>query len=146
MFKNSWAHRKFTENCFWFTIFQSDYEIVSVREIIIWGSWCNFSALSKRSPLLSLLFTTSTAKSFPKASSPSHGVSRGFSKSASSSSGYDYSHDAEAAHMAATAILNLSTRCWERPETLSTKPREPCTKVHFLLFTFTTPMWAWHDI
>lgn len=31
--------------------------------------------------------------------------------------------------MAATAILNLSTRCWERPETLSTKPREPCTKV-----------------
>uniref|UniRef100_A0A3P9NSD8 Myelin transcription factor 1-like n=1 Tax=Poecilia reticulata TaxID=8081 RepID=A0A3P9NSD8_POERE len=36
--------------------------------------------------------------------------------------------DAEAAHMAATAILNLSTRCWERPETCSTKPLEPCTK------------------
>uniref|UniRef100_A0A3Q4N6U2 Myelin transcription factor 1a n=1 Tax=Neolamprologus brichardi TaxID=32507 RepID=A0A3Q4N6U2_NEOBR len=36
--------------------------------------------------------------------------------------------NAEAAHMAATAILNLSTRCWERPETLSTKTREPCTK------------------
>uniref|UniRef100_A0A8C4Z3U8 Myelin transcription factor 1a n=1 Tax=Gadus morhua TaxID=8049 RepID=A0A8C4Z3U8_GADMO len=35
--------------------------------------------------------------------------------------GYDYSHDAEAAHMAATAILNLSTRCWERPENLSNK-------------------------
>uniref|UniRef100_A0A3Q3KC77 Myelin transcription factor 1 domain-containing protein n=1 Tax=Monopterus albus TaxID=43700 RepID=A0A3Q3KC77_MONAL len=35
---------------------------------------------------------------------------------------------AEAAHMAATAILNLSTRCWERPETLNTKPRETCTK------------------
>lgn len=34
---------------------------------------------------------------------------------------YDYSHDAEAAHMAATAILNLSTRCWEKPENLSTK-------------------------
>lgn len=31
--------------------------------------------------------------------------------------------------MAATAILNLSTRCWERPETCSTKLREPCTKV-----------------
>ncbi|KAG7220412.1 hypothetical protein INR49_018250 [Caranx melampygus] len=67
-------------------------------------------------------------KSFPKASSPKHSVSGGFSKSSSSSSGYDYSQDAEAAHMAATAILNLSTRCWERPETLSTKPREPCTK------------------
>uniref|UniRef100_A0A8C3AS74 Myelin transcription factor 1 n=1 Tax=Cyclopterus lumpus TaxID=8103 RepID=A0A8C3AS74_CYCLU len=35
---------------------------------------------------------------------------------------------AEAAHMAATAILNLSTRCWERPETISTKPREPSSK------------------
>lgn len=34
---------------------------------------------------------------------------------------YDYAHDAEAAHMAATAILNLSTRCWEKPENLSTK-------------------------
>ncbi|KAK2852008.1 hypothetical protein Q5P01_008284 [Channa striata] len=68
------------------------------------------------------------SKSFPKASSPTHTISGGFSKSASSSSGYDYSQDAEAAHMAATAILNLSTRCWERPETLNTKPREPCTK------------------
>uniref|UniRef100_A0A3Q2ZFL4 Myelin transcription factor 1 n=1 Tax=Hippocampus comes TaxID=109280 RepID=A0A3Q2ZFL4_HIPCM len=38
-----------------------------------------------------------------------------------SSLAYDYSHDAEAAHMAATAILNLSTRCWEKPENLSTK-------------------------
>uniref|UniRef100_A0A3Q3M9T5 Myelin transcription factor 1b n=1 Tax=Mastacembelus armatus TaxID=205130 RepID=A0A3Q3M9T5_9TELE len=36
---------------------------------------------------------------------------------------YDYSHEAEAAHMAATAILNLSTRCWEKPENLSTKPQ-----------------------
>uniref|UniRef100_A0A3P9NDR8 Myelin transcription factor 1 n=1 Tax=Poecilia reticulata TaxID=8081 RepID=A0A3P9NDR8_POERE len=36
---------------------------------------------------------------------------------------YDYSHDAEAAHMAATAILNLSTRCWEKPENLSIKPQ-----------------------
>nr|XP_040049054.1 myelin transcription factor 1 isoform X1 [Gasterosteus aculeatus aculeatus] len=68
------------------------------------------------------------SKSFPKASSPSHSVSGGFSMSASSSSSYDYSQDAEAAHMAATAILNLSTRCWERPETISTKPREPCSK------------------
>ncbi|KAM6164529.1 myelin transcription factor 1 [Rhynchocyon petersi] len=37
---------------------------------------------------------------------------------------FDYSHDAEAAHMAATAILNLSTRCWEMPENLSTKPQD----------------------
>ncbi|KAM6924953.1 polycomb group protein ASXL1 [Xenentodon cancila] len=67
-------------------------------------------------------------KPFPKASSPNNSVSGGFSKSSLSSSSYDYTQDAEAAHMAATAILNLSTRCWERPETLSTKPREPCTK------------------
>lgn len=77
------------------------------------------------------LLRSPTAKSFPKASSPTNAVSGGFSKSASSSSSYDYSQDAEAAHMAATAILNLSTRCWERPETLNTKPREPCTKVHW---------------
>uniref|UniRef100_A0A8D0LQ70 Myelin transcription factor 1 domain-containing protein n=1 Tax=Sus scrofa TaxID=9823 RepID=A0A8D0LQ70_PIG len=37
---------------------------------------------------------------------------------------FDYAHDAEAAHMAATAILNLSTRCWEMPENLSTKPQD----------------------
>ncbi|KAA0707220.1 Myelin transcription factor 1 [Triplophysa tibetana] len=69
-----------------------------------------------------------TSETLPKAfkpSSPSHSLSGGYTKSSSSStsSGYDYTHDAEAAHMAATAILNLSTRCWERPENLST--REP---------------------
>uniref|UniRef100_H3C9Q3 Myelin transcription factor 1 n=1 Tax=Tetraodon nigroviridis TaxID=99883 RepID=H3C9Q3_TETNG len=37
---------------------------------------------------------------------------------------YDYSQDAEAAHMAATAILNLSTRCWEKPENLSTRAQD----------------------
>ncbi|XP_028265152.1 myelin transcription factor 1-like [Parambassis ranga] len=68
------------------------------------------------------------SKSFPKPPSPSQSVSGSFSKNASSSGGYDYSQDAEAAHMAATAILNLSTRCWERPETLSNKPRDSCTK------------------
>lgn len=31
--------------------------------------------------------------------------------------------------MAATAILNLSTRCWEMPENLSTKPQEAPSKV-----------------
>ncbi|XP_011471320.1 myelin transcription factor 1 isoform X2 [Oryzias latipes] len=66
--------------------------------------------------------------SLPKASSPTHAVSESFPKTALSSSGYDYSQEAEAAHMAATAILNLSTRCWERPETLSTKPQNPYAK------------------
>ncbi|XP_077368116.1 myelin transcription factor 1-like isoform X3 [Festucalex cinctus] len=58
--------------------------------------------------------------SFPKSSSPSLSL-HGYGKP--SSLVYDYSHDAEAAHMAATAILNLSTRCWEKPENLSTKPQ-----------------------
>ncbi|XP_073326480.1 myelin transcription factor 1 [Pagrus major] len=56
----------------------------------------------------------------PKSSSPSLSL-HAYGKS--SSLAYDYSHDAEAAHMAATAILNLSTRCWEKPENLSTKPQ-----------------------
>ncbi|XP_027144386.1 myelin transcription factor 1 isoform X3 [Larimichthys crocea] len=59
-----------------------------------------------------------TKPSFPKSSSPTLSL-HGYGKS--SSLPYDYSHDAEAAHMAATAILNLSTRCWEKPENLSTK-------------------------
>uniref|UniRef100_A0A8C7Z3M1 Myelin transcription factor 1b n=1 Tax=Oryzias sinensis TaxID=183150 RepID=A0A8C7Z3M1_9TELE len=54
----------------------------------------------------------STSETSPKA----------FKSKNTSSLAYDYSHDAEAAHMAATAILNLSTRCWEKPENLSTKP------------------------
>ncbi|XP_069607209.1 myelin transcription factor 1 isoform X2 [Ranitomeya imitator] len=68
------------------------------------------------------------SKPFPKASSPSHSPSSSYVKStSSSSSGFDYTHDAEAAHMAATAILNLSTRCWEMPENLSTKQQDlPC--------------------
>ncbi|XP_074537868.1 myelin transcription factor 1 isoform X2 [Halichoeres trimaculatus] len=60
-----------------------------------------------------------TKPSFPKSSSPSLSL-HAYGKS--SALAYDYSHDAEAAHMAATAILNLSTRCWEKPENLSTKP------------------------
>ncbi|XP_061698011.1 myelin transcription factor 1-like isoform X2 [Syngnathoides biaculeatus] len=58
--------------------------------------------------------------SFDKSPSPSLSL-QGYGKP--SSLAYDYSHDAEAAHMAATAILNLSTRCWEKPENLSTKPQ-----------------------
>ncbi|XP_030280139.1 myelin transcription factor 1 isoform X5 [Sparus aurata] len=61
-----------------------------------------------------------TKPSFPKSPSPSLSL-HAYGKS--SSLAYDYSHDAEAAHMAATAILNLSTRCWEKPENLSTKPQ-----------------------
>ncbi|KAL1021333.1 hypothetical protein UPYG_G00011900 [Umbra pygmaea] len=70
------------------------------------------------------------SKPLSKASSPSHSLSGGYAKSSSSSSSstYDYAHDAEAAHMAATAILNLSTRCWERPENLSTKQQDPAAK------------------
>ncbi|XP_074145041.1 myelin transcription factor 1 isoform X5 [Sminthopsis crassicaudata] len=69
------------------------------------------------------------SKPFPKASSPRHSPSGSYVKSTSSSSaGFDYSHDAEAAHMAATAILNLSTRCWEMPENLSTKQQDLSSK------------------
>uniref|UniRef100_A0A096M1I2 Myelin transcription factor 1 n=1 Tax=Poecilia formosa TaxID=48698 RepID=A0A096M1I2_POEFO len=72
-------------------------------------------------------FCHKTTKPFSKAPSPSHGTSGGLAKNIPSSSGWG-AEDAEAAHMAATAILNLSTRCWERPETCSTKLLEPCTK------------------
>ncbi|XP_031436346.1 myelin transcription factor 1-like protein isoform X3 [Clupea harengus] len=46
-----------------------------------------------------------------------------------SKSSFDYTHDMEAAHMAATAILNLSTRCRELPQSLGTgKPQELCPR------------------
>ncbi|XP_016367316.1 myelin transcription factor 1-like [Sinocyclocheilus rhinocerous] len=64
---------------------------------------------------------------FPRASPPSPSLHSGYGKS--SSSGYDYSHDAEAAHMAATAILNLSTRCWERPENLSIRHQDKSMEI-----------------
>ncbi|XP_078275251.1 myelin transcription factor 1 isoform X2 [Rhinoraja longicauda] len=64
------------------------------------------------------------SKPFPKASSPIHSMSGNYLKSSPSSAGYDYAQEAEAAHMAATAILNLSTRCWEMPENLSTKHQD----------------------
>ncbi|TRY96407.1 hypothetical protein DNTS_033277 [Danionella cerebrum] len=41
-----------------------------------------------------------------------------------SKSSFDYTHDMEAAHMAATAILNLSTRCREMPQSLAGKGPE----------------------
>uniref|UniRef100_A0A8C6FTM2 Myelin transcription factor 1 like n=1 Tax=Moschus moschiferus TaxID=68415 RepID=A0A8C6FTM2_MOSMO len=63
------------------------------------------------------------------APSSSSNLSCGGGSSASSTcskSSFDYTHDAEAAHMAATAILNLSTRCREMPQNLSTKPQDLC--------------------
>ncbi|XP_062858378.1 myelin transcription factor 1-like, a [Trichomycterus rosablanca] len=41
-----------------------------------------------------------------------------------SKSSFDYTQDIEAAHMAATAILNLSTRCRELPQSLNAKAPE----------------------
>uniref|UniRef100_M3ZYQ0 Myelin transcription factor 1 like n=1 Tax=Xiphophorus maculatus TaxID=8083 RepID=M3ZYQ0_XIPMA len=43
-------------------------------------------------------------------------------------SSFDYSHDMEAAHMAATAILNLSTRCREMPHGMGGKPQDLCSQ------------------
>ncbi|XP_074547693.1 myelin transcription factor 1-like protein isoform X3 [Halichoeres trimaculatus] len=45
-----------------------------------------------------------------------------------SKSSFDYSHDMEAAHMAATAILNLSTRCREMPHGMGGKPQDLCSQ------------------
>ncbi|XP_048385828.1 suppression of tumorigenicity 18 protein isoform X3 [Stegostoma tigrinum] len=41
---------------------------------------------------------------------------------------YSYGHDTETTHIAAAAILNLSTRCREIPENLSTKVQDLSTK------------------
>ncbi|KAK5598688.1 Myelin transcription factor 1-like protein, partial [Crenichthys baileyi] len=46
-----------------------------------------------------------------------------------SKSSFDYTHDMEAAHMAATAILNLSTRCRELPNALGGKPHDLLTQI-----------------
>ena len=50
-----------------------------------------------------------------------------------SKSSFDYSHDMEAAHMAATAILNLSTRCRELPHSMGGKPQDLCSQVGGLM-------------
>uniref|UniRef100_A0A671N2V9 Myelin transcription factor 1 like n=1 Tax=Sinocyclocheilus anshuiensis TaxID=1608454 RepID=A0A671N2V9_9TELE len=76
---------------------------------------------------------SSTTSSYgPSSSSLSCGGRGGASSTSStcSKSSFDYTHDMEAAHMAATAILNLSTRCREMPQSLSRKPLEICTQVH----------------
>ncbi|XP_052436558.1 myelin transcription factor 1-like protein isoform X1 [Carassius gibelio] len=74
---------------------------------------------------------SSTTSSYgPSSSSLSCGGGGGASSASStcSKSSFDYTHDMEAAHMAATAILNLSTRCREMPQSLSGKPLEICTQ------------------
>uniref|UniRef100_A0AAR2JAV1 Myelin transcription factor 1 domain-containing protein n=1 Tax=Pygocentrus nattereri TaxID=42514 RepID=A0AAR2JAV1_PYGNA len=64
----------------------------------------------------------------------SSSASRSSASSTCSKSSFDYTHDMEAAHMAATAILNLSTRCREMPQSLTGKPQELCTRVHYECF------------
>uniref|UniRef100_A0A452TBN3 Myelin transcription factor 1 like n=1 Tax=Ursus maritimus TaxID=29073 RepID=A0A452TBN3_URSMA len=69
--------------------------------------------------------SSSTTSSYaPKKMSCGGGSS---ASSTCSKSSFDYAHDMEAAHMAATAILNLSSRCREMPQNLSTKPQDLCT-------------------
>uniref|UniRef100_UPI00358F5FA3 myelin transcription factor 1-like protein n=1 Tax=Myxine glutinosa TaxID=7769 RepID=UPI00358F5FA3 len=48
----------------------------------------------------------------------------GYPPSCSQPASFDYIHDDEAAHMAATAIINLSTRCWESPQPLFSRGQE----------------------
>ncbi|ROL44806.1 Myelin transcription factor 1-like protein [Anabarilius grahami] len=86
---------------------------------------------------------SSTTSSYGPSSSSSlscgGGGARGGESSASSTcskSSFDYTHDMEAAHMAATAILNLSTRCREMPQSLSGKPLEICAQPEGALYTF----------
>lgn len=71
---------------------------------------------------------SSSSSSSYAPSSGSHGScgGGGSGSSASSTCSFDFAHDVEAAHMAATAILNLSTRCREMPQNLSTKPQDLC--------------------
>ncbi|CDQ95816.1 unnamed protein product, partial [Oncorhynchus mykiss] len=77
--------------------------------------------------------TTSTYAPSSSSSSLSCGGGGGGGGSSASStcskSSFDYTHDMEAAHMAATAILNLSTRCREMPHGLGGKPQDLCTRV-----------------
>uniref|UniRef100_A0A1A8DVR2 Myelin transcription factor 1-like, a n=1 Tax=Nothobranchius kadleci TaxID=1051664 RepID=A0A1A8DVR2_NOTKA len=77
---------------------------------------------------------SSTTSSYAPSSSSSMSCERGeaaggggggsSASSTCSKSSFDYTHDMEAAHMAATAILNLSTRCRELPHALGGKPND----------------------
>ncbi|XP_042188344.1 suppression of tumorigenicity 18 protein isoform X3 [Callorhinchus milii] len=68
------------------------------------------------------------AKHFSSAVTSSSRLSSASVQSQCHSGLYSYSHDAEATHLAAAAILNLSTRCREMPQNLSTKPQDLSTK------------------
>uniref|UniRef100_A0A8C4EVI0 Myelin transcription factor 1 like n=1 Tax=Dicentrarchus labrax TaxID=13489 RepID=A0A8C4EVI0_DICLA len=78
------------------------------------------------------------AKRYCKNSSSASSTTSTYAPSSSSSSlscggggggsSFDYSHDMEAAHMAATAILNLSTRCREMPHGMGGKPQDLCSQ------------------
>ncbi|XP_043308904.1 myelin transcription factor 1-like protein isoform X1 [Cervus canadensis] len=71
--------------------------------------------------------SSSTTSTYAPSSSSNLSCGGGSSASSTcSKSSFDYTHDVEAAHMAATAILNLSTRCREMPQNLSTKPQDLC--------------------
>ncbi|XP_048660873.1 myelin transcription factor 1-like protein isoform X14 [Marmota marmota marmota] len=71
--------------------------------------------------------SSSTTSSYAPSSSSNLSCGGGSSASSTcSKSSFDYTHDVEAAHMAAAAILNLSTRCREMPQNLSTKPQDVC--------------------
>ncbi|XP_048831226.1 myelin transcription factor 1-like protein isoform X2 [Brienomyrus brachyistius] len=74
--------------------------------------------------------TTSSYAPSSSSSSISCGGGGGGSSASStcSKSSFDYTHDMEAAHMAATAILNLSTRCRELPQGLANKPQDLCSR------------------
>uniref|UniRef100_A0A4W5PC72 Myelin transcription factor 1-like, a n=1 Tax=Hucho hucho TaxID=62062 RepID=A0A4W5PC72_9TELE len=68
---------------------------------------------------------SSTTSSYAPSSTTRGGGGGGSSASSTcSKSSFDYTHDMEAAHMAATAILNLSTRCREMPHGLGGKPQD----------------------
>uniref|UniRef100_A0A8P4K3K1 Myelin transcription factor 1 domain-containing protein n=1 Tax=Dicentrarchus labrax TaxID=13489 RepID=A0A8P4K3K1_DICLA len=75
------------------------------------------------------------AKRYCKTSSPASSTTSSYAPSGSSASStcskssFDYTHDMEAAHMAATAILNLSTRCRELPHALGGKPQDLLTQI-----------------
>uniref|UniRef100_A0A8D2A451 Myelin transcription factor 1 domain-containing protein n=1 Tax=Sus scrofa TaxID=9823 RepID=A0A8D2A451_PIG len=72
--------------------------------------------------------SSSTTSTYAPSSSSNLSCGGGSSASSTcSKSSFDYTHDMEAAHMAATAILNLSTRCREMPQNLSTKPQDLCS-------------------
>uniref|UniRef100_A0A8C5HTQ5 Myelin transcription factor 1-like protein n=1 Tax=Gouania willdenowi TaxID=441366 RepID=A0A8C5HTQ5_GOUWI len=68
------------------------------------------------------------AKRYCKNSSSASSTTSTSASSTCSKSSFDYSHDMEAAHMAATAILNLSTRCREMPHGMGGKPQDLCSQ------------------